>query len=81
MGTGTRIWVSGDWDLGIPGPGSGCQRFPGTGIWGLGRLGGQILDTYIKFDGVGIEIWVSGVRGLGSVDRDLGVMGFGGSRI
>ena len=87
MGTGTRIWVSGDWDLGIPGPGSGCQRFPGTGIWGLGRLGGQILDTNIQFEGLGIEIRVSGfgdwnpwtgtwvswdLGGLGSGDYDRG---------
>ena len=48
--------------LGIRGPGSGCQGFPGIGIWGSGRLGGQILDTYIKFEGVGIEIWVSRSR-------------------
>ena len=82
MGTGTRIWVSGDWDLGIPGPGSGCQRFPGTGIWGLGRLGGQILDTYIQFEGLGIEIRVSGFGDWNPwtgtwVSWDLGGLGSG----
>ncbi|MEC8149842.1 MAG: hypothetical protein VX092_06360, partial [SAR324 cluster bacterium] len=82
MGTGTRIWVSGDWDLGIPGPGSGCQRFPGTGIWGLGRLGGQILDTYIQFEGLGIEIRVSGFGDWNPwtgtwVSWDLGSLGSG----
>ena len=82
MGTGTRIWVSGDWDLGIPGPGSGCQRFPGTGIWGLGGLGGQILDTYIQFEGLGIEIRVSGFGDWNPwtgtwVSWDLGGLGSG----
>ena len=44
-------------------------------------IGGQILDTHIKFEGVGIEIWVSGVRGLGSGSGchawDLGGLGSG----
>ena len=64
---GTGIWEIQDGDgnqdlgvqgllyLGIRGPGSGCQGFPGTGIWGLGRLGGQILDTYINLRGLGLR--------------------------
>ena len=86
-GTGIREIQDGDGnqDLGVRGLGSGD---PGTGIrvsgvsgdWDLG-IGGQILDTHIKFEGVGIEIWVSGVRGLGSGSGchawDLGGLGSG----
>ena len=48
----------------------GDGNHPGTGIWvsevsgdwdlETGKARGQILDTYIKFEGLGIEIRVSG---------------------
>ena len=56
----TGIWVSG-------------SGYPGTGNWGLGRLGGQILETCCMGSGPGIGIRVSGDPG----DWDLGTRGLG----
>ena len=86
---GTGIWEIQDgdgnqdlgvWGLGSEDPGTGIRVSGVSGDWDLG-IGGQILDTHIKFEGVGIEIWVSGVRGLGSGSGchawDLGGLGSG----
>ena len=67
MGTETRIWVSGDWDLGIRGPGSGCQVFPGIKFEGVAKG----LRSGYPGSGSGCHgIW--GVWDLGTAWEGLG---------
>ena len=67
MGTETRIWVSGNWDLGIRGPGSGCQVFPGIKFEGVAKG----LRSGYPGSGSGCHgIW--GVWDLGTAWEGLG---------